>query len=193
MALTVSNVVLPGPVKIYVGPASTTAPTSSIAKGTAWGGSWVEVGFTAGGAMLKLGTEKAEAVMDQYNAPVKDIITQQSIELNFVAGEGTLTNLKQALGYGTVTSGSTESTFGVAGTEVLGTNYAYGVEVYAPGATSSNSWYQRYIIWIGSSQEVGDVELKKDGIMGIQYNVKGIIDTTQTSTEQLWKRIDRVV
>jgi hypothetical protein len=113
MTQTTSNIVLPGPVLVYVAPASTAAPANTVAKGTTWGGSWVEVGFTKGGAVLKTDVTKYESVMDQYNAPVKDFITEQHATMTFAVGEATLTQIKQATGFGTVTTGSTESTFGV--------------------------------------------------------------------------------
>jgi hypothetical protein len=193
MSVTTSNIVIPGPVIVYVAPASTAAPANTVAKGTTWGGSWVDVGATMDGCTLTVSTEKFEVMVDQYNAPVKDFITAQNAEMKFTAGEATLTNLKQALGYGTVTSGSTESTLGVGAVDGIGTNYSFGFECYAPGATSSASWYRRIIIWNGSPREVGDIEGKKDGVMGVQYSVKAIVDTSQTATERLYKVIDRVV
>ena len=192
MATTTSNIVVPGPVIVYVGPASTAAPANTIAKGTAWGGSWVDVGATMDGVTISAKTEKFEVMVDQYNAPVKDFITGQGLEMTFTVAEATLTNLKQALGYGTVTTGSTESTLGVGAVDGIGTNYAVGFECYAPGATSSASWYRRIIIWNGSIRELGDVEAKKDGVMGLKYSVTALVDTTQTATERLFKVIDRV-
>lgn len=193
MAVTTSNIVIPGPVVMYVGPASTTAPTSSIAKGTAWGGSWVDVGATMDGVEVSISTEKFEVEIDQYNAPVKDFITKQGVEFKFNVAEATLTNLKQAIGYGTVTTGSTESTLGIGAVDGIGTNYAFGFECFAPGATGSNSWYRRFIVWNGSPREVGNLEAKKDGVMGVTYNITALVDTTQAASERLFKIIDRVV
>jgi len=193
MTQTVSNIVLPGPVMVYVGPASTAAPANTITKGTAWGGSWVEVGLTKGGALLKTDTEKYEVMVDQYNAAVKDFITKQEASITFAASEATLTNLKQALGYGTITSGSTESTLGVGAVDGIPTNYAVGFECYAPGATSSASWYRRVIIWNGSVQGGIEMKAEKGEEMVMQYEVKALVDTSQSAAERLFKVIDRVV
>lgn len=193
MPTTVSNIVVPGPVIVYVAPASTAAPAASVGKGTTWGGSWVDAGATMDGVEVSISTEKFEVMVDQYNAPVKDFITQQGVEFKFTVAEATLTNLKQAMGYGTVTTGSTESTLGVGAVDGIPTNYAFGFECFAPGATSSNSWYRRFIIWNGSPREVGSIEAKKDGVMGVTYSVTALVDTTQTASERLFKIIDRVV
>jgi len=193
VTLTVSNVVLPAPVRVYIGPESTAAPANSISKGTAWGGSWVEVGLTEGGATLKTEVEKYEVMVDQYNAPVKDFITKQTAQITFAVAESTLTQLKQAIGFGTVTSGSTESTLGVAATDGIPTYYAVGFEIYAPGATSSNSWYRRVIIWKGSPQAGVELKGEKGDKLMVSYEVNALVDTTQSASEQLFKIIDRVV
>jgi hypothetical protein len=153
----------------------------------------VEVGYTKGGVVLSAETEKYQVEMDQVNAPVKDFIVKQNGKCTFAAGEATLTNLKQALGYGTVTSGSTESTFGVSGADGIPTYYAVGFECYAPGASSSAAWYRRVIVWRGSP--AGTVELKADKgeEMVVQHEFNALYDASQTSTERLWKVIDRVV
>ena len=192
-SVTVNNIVVGGPVLVYVAPASTAAPANTIAKGTDWAGSWVFAGGTIDGVTFSIQTEKFEVSVDQYNAPVKDFITAQGVTAKFNVAEGTLTNLKQAFGYGTVTSGSTESTFGISGADGIGTNYAFGFECYAPGSTASASWYRRFIIWNGSPRQIDDVVMKKDGVMGVGYNVEALIDTTQTASERLIKVIDRVV
>lgn len=193
MTLSTSNIVIPGPVLVYVAPQSAAAPANTIAKGTAWGGTWVDVGATMDGVTISAHTTKFEVLVDQYNAPVKDFITAQGLEMKFTVAEGTLTNLKQALGYGTVTTGSTESTLGVGAVDGIGTNYAVGFECYAPGATGANAWYRRIIIWNGSIRELGDVASKKDAVQGMNYSVTALVDTTQTATERLYKVIDRVV
>ena len=93
----------------------------------------------------------------------------------------------------TVTTGSTESTLGIGANDGIGTNYAFGFECYAPGATAANAWYRRFIIWNGSPREVGNIEAKKDGVMGVTYSITALVDTSQAASERLFKIIDRVV
>lgn len=195
MTQTVSNIVLPGPCLVYIAPYSSSslesAPANSIAKGTTWGGNWVDVGFTKGGVVLKPGTEHLEVEMDQVNAPLHDYVIKQTGEVTFAAGEATLTNLKQALGYGTITTGSTESTLGVSGTDGYPTYYTIGFECLAPGLTAS--YYRRAIVW--KARPKGDFEIKaakeEEQMVGYQFDAR--YESQATSTERLWKIIDRVV
>lgn len=197
MTLTVGNIVLPGPVKVYIAPYSASslesAPANSIAYGTAWGGNWVEVGYTKGGALLKPETEHLSVEVDQVNAPVTDAITAQRGTVTFAASEATLTNIKQALGYGTITTGSTESTLGVSATDYFPTYYTIGFEQYAPGADSGDSWYRRVIVW--KALPKSDLELKADKAeeQVVAYNFEARYESQATSTERLWKVIDRTV
>lgn len=193
MAVTVSNLVLPGPCRVYVGPASTAAPASSIAYGAAWAGSWVDVGATVGGVVAQIGLANLSVVVDQYNEAVAEMRIQDSIKVNFAAGEATLTNLKQAMGIGTLTTGSTESTFGVSGADTFVVPYAVGFETYAPNASSSSLKYRRLIVWKAVQTDAPALEGKKEQLQMVAYAVKGLIDTTQSASEQLWKLIDRVV
>jgi hypothetical protein len=197
VAQTANNIVLPGPVKVFVAPYSYTAlqaaPASSVAYGSDWSGTWVEVGFTKGGAVLKPETEAYLVEVDQVAAPVESRIVKQGATMTFAAAEATLTNIKQMLGYGTVTTGSTESTLGVSGADSIPTYYTVGFECYAPGADSGDAWYRRVIIWKAMMQ--ADAELKADRgeEMLTAYTCTALWEAQATSTERLYKIIDRVV
>lgn len=197
MTQTVGNIVLPGPCKVYIAAHSTSAlesaPASSVAKGTDWGGGWAEVGYTKGGVTLKPETGYLEVEVDQANAPVADSIISQRGQVTFVASEATLTNIKQAMGQGTLTSGSTESTLGVSGTDHFPTYFTVGFEIYAPGATSSASKYRRAIVW--KARPGGEVELKgeKSEEQLVAYSFDARYEAQATATERLWKLIDRQV
>lgn len=194
MTQTAGNIVMPGPVMVYIAPHSTSAlqaaPAATILKGTAWGGTWVEVGYTKGGAILKTETEYLEVEPDQVNAPVVDFITKQSATIEFQASEATLTNLKQSLGYGTITSGSTESSFGVAATEGFPLYYTVGFECFAPGATAASAKYRRCILW--KARVAGSIEVKADKAeeQVLQFTLEARYEPQATSTERLYKVTD---
>lgn len=195
MTQTASNIVTPGPCLIYIAPYSSSAleaaPANTISKGTAWAGNWVEVGYTKGGVVIKPEVEHLSVSPDQVNAPVVDFIVGQTATVSFVASEGTLTNIKQALGFGTVTTGSTESTLGVSATDGIPTYYTIGFEQYAPGATSSSAKYRRVIGW--KALPKAEVELKADKAeeQSIAYTFELRYESQATSTERLFKIIDR--
>lgn len=195
MTQTVGNIVLPGPCLVYIAAHSTSAleaaPASSIAKGTTWGGGWTEVGYTKGGVVLKPETGFLEVETDQSNAPVADAIISQKGNVSFVALEATLTNLKQALGHGTVTAGSTESTLGVSGADHFPTYYTVGFECYAPGATSSSAKYRRVIVWKARANGEFEVKADKAEEQAIGFSFEARYEAQATATERLWKVIDR--
>lgn len=195
MTVTVSNIVLPGPCKVYMCPlaSAASAPAATILYGTAWGGTWVEVGFTMGGVVAETSFSNYVVQPDQYNAGVAEARTQDGIKVTFAMLEATLTNIKQALGIGTITTGSTESTFGVAGNDMFVTPYGLGFESYAPGASASSAKYRRLIVWRAIQDSGFQIEAKRDAQQQIGASFHGQIDTSQASTEQLWKLIDRVV
>jgi len=196
VAQTVGNIVLPGPCKVYIAPYSSsaleTAPANTVAYGTAWGGGWVEVGYTKGGVVLKPESEQYTVEMDQVNAPLTDFITKQMATVSFAAGEATLTNIKQALGYGTLTSGSTESTLGVSATDGISTYYTVGFEQYGPGATSSSAKYRRIIVWKALPKTEQELKADKNEEQLTAYSFEARYEAQAAATERLYKIIDRV-
>lgn len=196
MSQTVSNIVLPGPCRVFIAPYSSSsleaAPANSVAYGDAWGGNWVEVGYTKGGAVLKPETEHLTVEMDQVNAPLADYITAQRAMVSFACGEATLTNIKQALGYGTITSGSTESTLGVSATDGIPTYYTIGFEQYAPGATASSARYRRLVVWKALPKTELELKADKAEEQVVAYSFEARYESQATATERLFKIIDRV-
>ena len=194
---SIDNVTLTGPAKIYIAAYSASAleaaPTHSIAYGTTWGGNWTDVGWTKGGVTLKPETEHLTVEVDQVNAPVADFITAQRGTFSFVSSEATLTMLKQAMGVGTITTGSTESTLGVSGTAGFPTYYTIGFEQYAPGADSGDSWYRRVIVWKALPKTEFELKAEKteEQLVAMQFEAR--YESQATSTERLWKVIDRTV
>jgi hypothetical protein len=182
---------------VYIAPYSSSAleaaPANSVAKGTAWAGNWVEVGYTQDGVMIKPEVEHLSVMSDQVNGPVKDFITSQTATVSFVALESTLTQIKQAMGFGTVTSGSTESTLGVTATDGIPTYYTIGFEGYAPDASSSSAFYRRVIGWKALPKAETELAVKRDEEQKIAYTFELRYEPQATSSERLFKVIDREV
>lgn len=195
MAQTNTNIVFPGPCKVFIAAHSRTAleaaPASTVAMGTAWGGGWTEVGFTEGGVAINATTEHLTVGADQVNAALEDFVTAQAASLTFATIEATFENMKQALGYGTITTGSTEKTLGVNATDGLATYYSVGFEVLGPGLESTK--YRRAIFW--KALPKGEIELsgKKDEKQMIGFQFDARYEAQATSGERLFKLIDRVV
>lgn len=83
-------------------PIPDTFPAATVAIGGDVGGSWRFVGFTQGGVRLTINRQFNPIKVDQLTIPVTRIVTESSemIETTFV--ETTLTNIKDAIGRGTI-------------------------------------------------------------------------------------------
>lgn len=153
MALDASKIRINGRTKIYIAPHSTTAlesaPADTVTLGTAWGDTWVEVGYTEGGAMLNIENEHTIFTPEQTLAPVTAGFAGRSGTISFAIAETTLSNLKNVLGHGTITTGaaSTEDTIGIGTTDVFATFLTIGFESDGIGSTSAASMYHRAVCW----------------------------------------------
>lgn len=151
MTYDVENIVLPGPVRVLIAPWVSgnieAPPASSVAYGDAWGGDWVDVGATQGGANMKVEEETYSVTIDQQKQPVADRKVSEVATIEAVLVEATLANIKKALGLGTITVGSTVTSFGSDGEETLPTYLTIGLEHYGPGSIAGTPKYRRTFIW----------------------------------------------
>lgn len=196
MAVDVTQIVISGACKVYIAPYSASAlqaaPANTVDYGTAWGGTWVEAGYTEGGVMLTTNTEYVTANVDQVNAPVKDGIVSQTGKLSVVLREFTLAKLKQSLGYGTVTVGgaATEDKLGVGAADFFPQYLTVGFEGYAPVANGTTAKYRRVIGWKCLPTGEQEIGVKKDEIGGIKLDLDLRYEAQATSTERLYVIID---
>lgn len=86
---------------------------SDSAWGTAWGGSWVDIGYTDGGLRFNVTTNFDDVKVDQSIDPVLTVATGRDIRLSGNMAEFTTSNVKLATGQGT--SSTTAATSGVRG------------------------------------------------------------------------------
>lgn len=154
MSFDVENIVLPGPIRMFIAPWAegdiVTPPTSAIAYGGDWSGAdadWTEVGATQGGALLKVMEEVYSVQIDQQKQPVADRKISEVASLEAVLVEATLENIKKAMGLGTITTGSTVTSYGSDGDETLPTYLSIGLEHYGPGSIAGTPKYRRTFIW----------------------------------------------
>lgn len=196
MAVDVTQIVISGACKVYIAPYSATAleaaPAYTIDYGTAWGGNWVEAGYTEGGVMLTTSQEHVTANVDQVNAPVKDGIVAQNAKISVVLKEFTLAKLKQSLGYGTVTTGgaATQDKLGVGAADFFPTYLTVGFEGYAPVANGTTAKYRRVIGWKCLPVSEQEISVKKDEIPGIKLDLDLRYEAQAASTERLYVIID---
>jgi hypothetical protein len=158
----VENIVLPGPVRVLIAPwvsgTIEAPPANSVAYGDDWGGDWVDVGATQGGAVMKVAEETYSVTIDQQKQPVADRKISEVATVEAVLVEATLANIKKAMGLGTITVGSTVTSFGSDGDETLPTYLTIGLEHYGPGSIAGEPKYRRTFIW--KAMPKPSVELK---------------------------------
>lgn len=164
MTPSVDNVVLPGPVRVFIAPYVANAieapPANTVAYGASWGGNWVDIGYTKGGGNIKIDEEVYSVTADQSKTPILDRKVGETATLEAVLLEATLENLHTALGIGELTIGSTVTSFGSDGDETQPTYVTIGVECFGPGSTPGAPKYRRAFMW--KAMPKPSVELKTD-------------------------------
>lgn len=195
---TPTNVVLPGPCRVFMcslASGAAVGPLDTVAYGADWAGSpaWTYVGMTEGGVVAETSWSNYVVKPDQYNAGVAEARIQDDIKVSFAMLEATITNIKQSMGIGTITTGSTSTTFGVAGNDTIITPYGLGFESYAAPLATSTSKFRRLVVWRAIQDAGFPLEAKREGAQVIGASFHGQIDTAQTASEQLWKLIDKTI
>src|SRR5262249_2405378 len=111
---------------------------SDSAWGTAWGGSWVDVGYTDGGLRFNVTDTFSDVHVDQQIDPVLTVATARDVRLSGNMAEFTTGNMKTATGQGT--SSTVAATSGVRGhtdlafdSTILLTYLTVGFGVHASG------------------------------------------------------------
>lgn len=189
MAEVVSDIII-SPAKVYYGPVGETPPADSVAADTAWGGNWVYCGFTKTPLSMKYEYDEYEIEVEQSFVPVDRIKQSETLTLETVLAELSLTNLSLATG-GTVTP--TAAGVGQVGKEelVVGgvstlTKRAWGFEgkyVDEDGMT----FPIRLFIWKGTGSMGGALEFGKKDYAGISLSIKGLADRSKALGQQLFK------
>ena len=111
MTLTATNITL-GAGRVYLVPYDSAAledlPSALNARNAAWGGDWIDLGYTKS-ATFKYSEERKIVEAQQTTLGVRAFTTKQECELEVELLETTLSNLKYILGHGSLsTSGSTQ-------------------------------------------------------------------------------------
>lgn len=194
MAQTTASVVI-GRALVYIGTANavTAVVADTVAAGTAWGGSWVELGHTKSGATVTISKDVYSLDSDQINVDLLAVPTHETYSITLNLLESTLSNLKRATSMGTLaTSGSTE-VLDFGGATSLDT-YSIGLEGKSRSTGSGFSYggYRRAFIW--KAYATGDVEVKmaKDGETFYAVTFKALQDSTKSAGMQALEIRDNI-
>lgn len=175
---------------IYYAPLGTTVPADTVAAGVAWGGAWINAGYTSQPVTILYKAEKLKFEIEQALAKVKDQIIAEEGGFETVLAEITLTGMSLAWG-GTVTP--TGAGVGQPGKEELPlgglaacTERMWGIEgkyVDEDGAT----FPIRAFFYIGVPDLGGELKFSKKEAAGIALKVECSEDLTKTIGQRLMK------
>lgn len=156
-------------------------PTDS-AWGTAWGGSWVDVGYTDGGLRFNISTTFQDVHVDQALDPVLVVPTGRDIRLAGNMAEFTTSNVKVATGQGT--SSTTAATSGVRGHTDLAfdatialTYLTVGFDVHASGDGESF----RPVAWRAQARGNPQVQFSSTALAQIPFEVEAFPDPNNSN------------
>ncbi len=187
--MAVADILL-SPAKIYYAAVGTALPDpNSIGYGTAWGGSWSDLGYTLTPISVGYSQEIFKLEVEQVTLPVKGLITMEEVTVETTLAEITAANMLLAFG-GAVTT-TAAGTAQVALEELKSggsssiTYYAWGLEgLYVD--SNNNQLPVRMLIYRGSAVLNGSLNFSKREAVGIPLQITAWADTTKTAGQQLW-------
>ena len=151
MALTGTNVAL-GAGRVYIAPYSSGSlealPTVTNARGTAWGGNWIELGHTKS-AMLKYSDERKIVKSQQSTLGLRAFVVNQECQLEVELLETTLTNLKYILGFGSLSTSGSSQVLTLSANPAI-SEYTLGLEFMAPASDVTYAGHVRLSRCIGT-------------------------------------------
>ncbi len=176
------------PASVYYAPVGEALPADSLAYGAAWGGNWVNMGYTNTPVAMAYSNEKYAVMVEQVTPPVKRRITSEDLALEFTLVEMTGRNLALAL------NGTAEDTAAGAG-QVAKTEVVMGgdseVHEYTFGAegeyvdADGGSFPVRLQIYKANITMNGNLEFSKSKESGLPVRVEAVADTARAVGEQL--------
>lgn len=114
-------------------------PSDSTARDGAWGGAWVDLGFT-GGVQYALANEHRHVEVDQSTIEVMSRVTKQDVTVELTLKQASVENIKYALGFGTLSTSGSSGVLAFGHNPTL-TEYTLGIE--GPSADDDPTKAQR--------------------------------------------------
>lgn len=181
--------ILVSPATIYYAPVGETLPDeTSVDYGEAWGGNWVNLGYTLEPISLSYETETFELEVEQITLPVRRVRTRETVMIETSLAEMTGANVGLVVD-GTVTTtaaGVGQVGFDeiLAGGKVDLSEYAWGFEGFR--VTAANVRLPvRVFLYKGNAVLNGQLTFAKGAGVGIPIQIKALPDTTQDAGEQI--------
>lgn len=185
----VSDIIL-SPATVYYAPYGATVPADTVAAGTAWGGSWVKLGWTKTPLSMLYEFDELDMAIEQSLAPVKRAKVSEALTLETTLAEMYLDGVQLGSG-GTVSdtaaaAGQPGKEELVVGGDAVLDERAWGFEgayVDEDGA----KFPVRVFVWKATARLNGALEFGKADYVGTPLQVKALADMTKTNGQRLFK------
>jgi len=176
------------PATLYYAPIGEVLPDDAVAYGTAWGGNWVNMGYTNAPLAVSYSNEKYKVMVEQLTAAVKSRIISEELAFETTLVELTGANLALAFN-GTATDtaaaiGQPGKTEVEAGGDTEADVYTFGFEGEYVDA-GGDSFPVRVQVYRGTLVMGGNLEFSKSKESGLPIRIDAEADTTKDVGKQL--------
>lgn len=192
--MAVTDIII-APATIYHGPVGEAIPDeTSVDYGDAWGGNWVNAGYTMQPLSMMHNRDIFGLEVEQLTGEVKRRVTKEVWNFETVLAEATPTNLQLAVGgtVSTTAAGASQRAFqdlDVGGATVLD-ELSWGFEGFYENASGVLFPY-RIFVWKANAVLNGAFQFAKAAGSGIPIQIRALIDDSQADGEKFVK-IQRV-
>ena len=177
------------PARVYKAPVGEALPDeSSIDYGEAWGGNWVDVGYTLTPVTLAYKRELFRLKVEQVNGDVKRRVTDEEAIIETTLAESTPTNISFAIGGSVTTTAAGASQVAYqelkAGGAFTIAELAWGLEGLYENA-SGVQFPMRIFLYKATSILNGQLTFAKAAGLGVPLQISGLNDTAKTVGQQM--------
>ncbi|MEM7131171.1 MAG: hypothetical protein AAF702_32950 [Chloroflexota bacterium] len=192
--MAVADILL-GSASVWRAPVGEAEPDeTSIAFGAAWGGNWVDMGYTTAPISLSRNVEEFELEVEQITNPVKRIITKEDVMVETTLAEQTAANMGLVLNgtSTTVAAGASQRGYEqvVSGGQSALSQYTMGFEGLYQDA-SNNKFPVRVVLYIVTVTLNGQLQFSKRAAAGVPAQFKSLADTAKAAGQQIlkWQKV----
>lgn len=155
-------------------------PADTISYGTAWGGTFVDNGYTTGGLHFNLNLTRGEIRVDQEFDPILRPVTNRTFTMTTSLAEMTPANIQLASGMGTLTT--VAATSGVRGHNDLSIDStvndvftSFGFDIKQPDDEAF-----RILVYKGIATGNPNPAFTPDNAAAIALEISALVDTSTT-------------
>ena len=186
--MAVADILISG-ATLYKAPTGEALPSAdSIEFGEAWGGNWINLGYTLTPVSLQHESDELEVEVEQVAAAVKRLRIKDSAMIETSLAELTGANINLPLDGTATTTAAGSSVRGKTVVEAGGktaiTEYAVGFEGFLK-LDGTISLPVRCFLYKATIQMGGKLEFSKKAATGIPVQIKALADTSKVAGKQL--------